>query len=185
MNSWTNSTFLPKQNLIMCSDSPIQSITQNLKIRKPLHARDWWLLHHWTKDTCFHEETSQLIGVTPKISSDCPTINFSYISNICFIVRLFPVFLMERKFSEWFYPMNTDASNVEDINIPHITECFLLSCIASFGDWSNIFRTRSSTLCENDLDFNVRSVSVAVLESISSSSMTNLSVYWVNKPAGC
>ena len=53
-----------------------------------------------TKDKCFHEESCQLIGVTPLISSDCPTINFSDMSNICFIVRLFPVFLMERKISE-------------------------------------------------------------------------------------
>ena len=45
-----------------------------------------------TKDQCFHEESSQLIWDTPKISSDCPTIHFSDMSNICFIVRLFPVF---------------------------------------------------------------------------------------------
>ena len=32
--------------------------------------------------------------------------------------------------------MNTDASNVEDINIHHITECVVLSCVASFEDWS-------------------------------------------------
>ena len=38
---------------------------------------------------------------------------------------------------------------------------------------------------KNDLDFNDRSDSVAVSESISSSSMTNLSVCWVNEPAGC
>ena len=81
--------------------------------------------------------------------------------------------------------MNTDASNVEDINIHHIQECLLLSCIVSFEDWSNIFRTRSFTLCKNVRDFNERSDSVTVLECISSSSMTNLSVCWVNKPAGC
>ena len=72
--------------------------------------------------------------------------------------------------------MNTDASNVEDINILHSNECLSLSCIASFEDWSNIFRTRSFTLCKNDRDFNETSHSVAVLESISSSSMTNMSV---------
>ena len=81
--------------------------------------------------------------------------------------------------------MNTDASNVEDMNILHIKECLLLSCIASFEDWSNIFRTRSFTLCKNDRDFNERSDSVAVLESISSSSTINLSVCSVNKPGGC
>ena len=69
-----------------------------------------------------------------------------------------------------------DASNVEDINIPQIEECLLLSCIASFEDWSNIFRSRSFTLCKNDLDFTEMSDSVTVLESISSSSITNLSV---------
>ena len=122
-----------------------------------------------TKDNCFHEESSQLIGVTPKISSDCSNINFTDMSNICFFVRYFPVFLMECKISEHSFPMNTDASNVEDINIPHINECLSLSCIASFEDWSNIFRTQI----------------VAVLESISSSSMTKLSVCWVNGPAGC
>ena len=77
-------------------------------------------------------------------------------SNNCFIVRLFPVFLMERKFSEYSFPMKTDACNVEDINIHHIKACVLLSCVASFEDWSNIFRTRSFTLCKNDLDKSVR-----------------------------
>ena len=61
--------------------------------------------------------------------------------------------------------MNTDASNVEDINIFHIKECLSLSCIASFEDWSSIFRTRSFTLFKNDRDFNERSDSVTVSES--------------------
>ena len=81
--------------------------------------------------------------------------------------------------------MNTDASDVEDMIIPEIKECLLLSCVAFFEEWSNIFRTRSFTLCKNHRDINGRSGSVAVLESISSSSMTNLSVCWVNKLAGC
>ena len=72
--------------------------------------------------------------------------------------------------------MNGDASNVEDINIHQIKERLSMSCIASFEDWFNIFRTRSSTLCKNDRDFNEMSDSVTVLESISSLSMTNLSV---------
>ena len=87
-------------------------------------------------------------------------------SNICFIVRSLPVFLMECKLSELFFPMNTNDSNVEDMNIPHIKECLLLSCVASFEDWSNIFRTRSFTLCKNDLDFNDMSDSASVSESI-------------------
>ena len=53
-----------------------------------------------TKDQCFHEESSQLIAFTPVISSDCLTINFSDLSKICFIVRSFPVFLMEYKISK-------------------------------------------------------------------------------------
>ena len=63
------------------------------------------------------------------------------------------------------------------MNILHIKECLLLSCAASFEDWSCIFRTRSFTLCKNDLDINDMSDSATVLESISSSSSTmNLSV---------
>ena len=81
--------------------------------------------------------------------------------------------------------MNTDACDVEDINILHIKECLLLSCVASFEDWSNIFRTRSFTLCKNDLDFHDMSDSATVLESISSFSTMNLSVCCENKPDGC
>ena len=40
-------------------------------------------------------------------------------------------------------------------------------------------------LCKNDRDFNERPDSVTVLESVSSSSMTNLSVCCANKLAGC
>ena len=78
--------------------------------------------------------------------------------------------------------MNTDASNVEEINIHHIKECLLLSCVASFEDWYCFFRTWSFTLCKNDLDFTDRSVSVKVLESISSSTTINLSVCSANEP---
>ena len=76
--------------------------------------------------------------------------------------------------------MNTDASNVEEMNILQIEERLLMSCIASFEERSNIFRNRSLTLCKNDRDFNERFDSVAVSESTSSLSMTNLSVSWVN-----
>ena len=100
-------------------------------------------------------------------------------------MRLFPVFLMECKIFEFSFPIHTDASNVEDIHIHHIQECLLLSCVASFKDWSNIFRTRSFTLCKNDLFFEDRSDSVTELESISSLSTINLSVCSVNKPGGC
>ena len=47
-----------------------------------------------------------------------------------------PVFLMECKFSKYSFPMNTDACNVEDTNIHHVKECLLLSCVASFEEWS-------------------------------------------------
>ena len=70
--------------------------------------------------------------------------------------------------------MNTDASNVEDIKIPHIIERLSMSCIASSGRWSNIFRNRPFTLFKNDHDLREKFDSVAVLEPISSS-MTNLS----------
>ena len=70
--------------------------------------------------------------------------------------------------------MNTDASNVEDINIPQIIERFSMSCIASSGEWSNIFRNRSFTLLKNDRHLREKFDSVAVSESISSS-VTNLS----------
>ena len=92
---------------------------------------------------------------------------------------------MERKFSECSFHMNTDACNVEDINIRHIKECLLLSCVASFEDWSNIFRTRSFTLCNDDLDFNDMSDSATMLESISSGTTINLSMCSANKPGGC
>ena len=67
--------------------------------------------------------------------------------NICFIVRLFPVFLMERKLSEYSFPMKIDASNVEVINVPHIKERSPPPCVA-------YFEARSFTLCKNDLDSN-------------------------------
>ena len=81
---------------------------------------------------------------------------------------------MECKLSESFSPMNTNASKVEDINILQIIERLSMSCIASSGERSNIFRTRLFTLFKNDRDLRERFESVAVSESISSS-MTNLS----------
>ena len=61
-------------------------------------------------------------------------------SNICFIVRS-SVFLMECHLSEKFFPMNTDDSNVEDMNILHITECFSLSSLTFIEDRFCLFRT--------------------------------------------
>ena len=62
--------------------------------------------------------------------------------------------------------MNTDASNVEDINIHQIKERLSMSCIASSWERSNIFRNRSFTLFKNDRDLRERFDSVAVSESI-------------------
>ena len=44
-----NHVHLSSHNLIVGSGSSYQGITQNLKIRKPLRARDWRLLHHQPK----------------------------------------------------------------------------------------------------------------------------------------
>ena len=60
--------------------------------------------------------------------------------------------------------MNTDASNVEDINIHQIIERLSMSCIESSEEWSNIFRNRSFTLFKNDRDLSERFDSVAVLK---------------------
>ena len=174
VNFWTNSIFLLKQDLMLGSDSLFQDITQNPKIHKPLHAIDWWLLHHWPEIIVSMENLPHWFETLQKSHLIVPTINFSDMSNICVKVRSFPVCLMECKFSEKFVPKNTDASNVEYMLIPQIKECLSLSCIASFEDWSNIFRTRSFTLCNNDRDSNERSDSVMVSESISLT-MTNLS----------
>ena len=130
MNLWTNPTAVPKQYLMLGSDSLFQDITQNLKIRKPLHARDWWLLHHWPEIV---------------VSMD--------------------------NFPSWF---ETDASNVEDINILQIIERWSMSCIVSSRQRSKVFRNRSFTLFKNNRDLSERFDSVAVSESISSS-MTNSS----------
>ena len=81
--------------------------------------------------------------------------------------------------------MNTDASNVEDMNIPQTEERLSRSCIAYFEEWSSIFRNRPFTLCKNVLDFHESSDSVKVSESVSSSSTINLSVCCVNTQAGC
>ena len=70
--------------------------------------------------------------------------------------------------------MNTDASNVEDINILQIIERLSISCIESSGERSNIFPNRSFTLFKNGRHLRENVVSAAVCESISSS-MTNLS----------
>ena len=81
---------------------------------------------------------------------------------------------MECKLSELFFHMDTDASNVEDTNIPQILERLSMSCIESSGERSNIFRNRSFTLFNHERDFREKFDSAVVSESILSS-MTNLS----------
>ena len=63
--------------------------------------------------------------------------------------------------------MNTDACNVEDINIHHITEWLSLSFVTSFEDWYCLFRTWSFTLCKNDLDPHDNSDSASVCKNSS------------------
>ena len=53
--------------------------------------------------------------------------------------------------------MNTDASNVEDINIQQIIERLSMSCIESSGERFSIFRNRSCTLFRNERDLRERS----------------------------
>ena len=69
--------------------------------------------------------------------------------------------------------MNTDSSNVEDINIHQIIERLSMSCIASSGERSNIFRNRSFTLCKNDRDFREKFDSVTLSESTGLSVLTS------------
>ena len=54
--------------------------------------------------------------------------------------------------------MNTDASNVEVINILQLKERLSMSCIESSGERSNILRNRSFTLCKNDRDLEKGSI---------------------------
>ena len=69
--------------------------------------------------------------------------------------------------------MNTDASNVEDMNIHQTKERLSMSCIESSGERFSIFRNRSYTLFKNERDFRERSDSAAVSEFLSIST-TNL-----------
>ena len=80
---------------------------------------------------------------------------------------------MDCEVCEQFFPMNTDASTVEDINILQIIKRLSMSCMESSGERFSIFRNRSFTLFRNEQDFREGSDSAAVSESISIS-MTNL-----------
>ena len=63
--------------------------------------------------------------------------------------------------------MNTADSNVTDMNIHHITECFSSFSVTFIEDRFCLFRTWSVTLFKNDLDLNDNS------DSVSSSPMMN------------
>ena len=89
MNLWTNPTAVPMQYLMLGSDSPLQDITQNLRNTWTFACERLMTSSSFTRDNSFHVEFSKLIWDTPKISSDCSTINSSDISNICFKVRFF------------------------------------------------------------------------------------------------
>ena len=102
----------------------------------------------------------------------------------CFIVRSFPVFLMELKIFWVILSHEYRWLSCRRHNIHHFKQCLLLSCVASFEDWSNIFRTRSFTLCKNDLDFNDKSDSMTVLESIHIIVINNKSVRVPCEPTG-
>ena len=140
--------------------------------KKPLHARDWWLLHHWPGKIVSMEnfpswfETlrkSHLI-VTLSTFQTCRTSALKWDFHLFDGVQSVWVILSHE----------IDASNVEVINIRQIIDSLSMFCIASSEELSNTFRNRSVTLFKNDLDLGERFDSVPVSDSISSS-MTNLS----------
>ena len=140
--------------------------------KKPLHARDWWLLHHSPGKIVSMEnfpswfETlrkSHLI-VTLSTFQTCRTSALKWDFHLFDGVQSVCVILSHE----------IDASNVEVINIRQIIDSLSMVCIASSEELSNTFRNRSVTLFKNDRDLGEKFDSVAVSESISSS-MTNLS----------
>ena len=143
-------------------------------INLSLHARDWWLLHHWPVIVVSVENFPSWFETLQKSHLIVPISPFQISRKSALKWDFHLYFWWNANCLRNSFPMNTDASNVEDINIPQIIERLSMSCTASSGERFNIFRTRSFTLCKNDLDFNERSDSVAVSMSISSS-MTNLS----------
>ena len=98
------------------------------------------LVHHLTKtNTSMKSLPSQLSSLhRSHLIVQTP-------SNISLIVRS-SVFLMECQLSEQFFSMNTDDSNIEDMNVPHTTECFSLSSVTFIEDRFCLFCTRSFTL---------------------------------------
>ena len=122
VNFWTTSICLRMPCLTLGSRVSYQDTIQNLRIRRPLCARDWWLLHHQPKtNTSMNNLPNQLFSLHRSHLVRTP------IFQIC---RTF-VSLWDLLYFWWnanclsnSFLWKTDACNVEDINIPHITECF-------------------------------------------------------------
>ena len=77
------------------------------------------------------------------------------------------VFTMDWQLFMWFFPMNNADSNVTNMNILHITECFSFFFCNIHRRSFCLFRTWSFTLSKNDLDPKDKS------NSVSSSPMMN------------
>ena len=180
-NFWTTWTCLVRQYLILCSHSSFQGIiTQNLRIRRLLWAGNWWFLHRRPKIIVSMKNLPSWLESLHKFHLIVRLSTFQIWQTSVSLRDCSLYFWWSVKF-EQFFPMNTDACNVEDINIPQIKERLSMSCVESSEDWSNIFRTQSFTLCKNDLVFNDMSDSATMSESMSSSSTINLSDCCVNK----
>ena len=91
---------LPNQYLVVGSRSSFQSITQNLKIRKPSRARDWWFLHHRLKIIVSMQNPPWLIVFTPiHLIWLFGYQLFRYVEHLFHCEILFLFFLMECKIS--------------------------------------------------------------------------------------
>ena len=109
MNLWTIPTVGPPQYLMLGSDSSFQSMTQNLKIHKPLHARDWWLLHHWPEIFVFMKNLPSWFETLQKSHLVVPISTFQ-------ISRTFA--------SKWDFPCIVDGMWIVWVILSHEHRCF-------------------------------------------------------------
>ena len=135
----------------------------------PRHSTEYentWTFVRWRLMTCsspikdkyFHEESSQLIVFSIDLIWLFGHQFFRYVEHLFHC----EIFCFWWNANVWvILPMDTDACNVEDINIHHITECLSLSFVACIEDCFCLFRTWSFTLCKNDVDLNDKSDSVS------------------------
>ena len=72
----------------------LQDITQNLRIHKPLHARDWRLLHHWPEIIVSMENLPSWFETLQKSNLIVPISTFRYLEHLL-ECEIFHVFLME------------------------------------------------------------------------------------------